>query len=268
MKKIGRSQQVLLSTSTTAYPTIGNVINCENYSRLDTLLRVTAYVLKFTRLLRLARKNRSSAGLTKHDISEATELWIREQQRQIASSKHFKNWQHQLGLYSDNGILCCKGRLGNAALPWASKFPILLKARHHFATLIIWHCHQIVHQGGVKETLTDLRSADWLMLGRYLVRKLLFGCVVCRRVQGRSLKGVAPPPLPEFRVKESPPCQRAWILLDHSMSRVLRKWSNATCAYSHAALAERFIWSSCRTSASPTSSFVSVDLSHVEVCQR
>ena len=46
--------------------------------------------------------------------------------------------------------------------------------------------------GGVKSTLTELRSRFWIVQGRQFVRKLLYECVVSRRLEGRP--HVAPPP--------------------------------------------------------------------------
>ncbi|CAB3980680.1 RNA-directed DNA polymerase from mobile element jockey [Paramuricea clavata] len=59
--------------------------------------------------------------------------------------------------------------------------------------------------GGVKATLTELRSKFWLVRGRNSVRKLLFNCVTCKKQDGRAYKALNSPPLPEFRVKEAPP---------------------------------------------------------------
>jgi len=58
--------------------------------------------------------------------------------------------------------------------------------------------------GGVKETLAELRSTFWIVRGRYFVRKLLFGCTVCKKFQGKPYKTPPPPPLPSCRVKEAP----------------------------------------------------------------
>ena len=59
--------------------------------------------------------------------------------------------------------------------------------------------------GGVKSTLTELRSRFWIVQGRQFVRKLLYQCVVCRKLEGGPYKAPPPPPLPQFRLKEEPP---------------------------------------------------------------
>ena len=73
--------------------------------------------------------------------------------------KNFENLKQQLGLYSgEDDILRCKGRLGNAPLDIATRYPILLPRGHHVTRLIVEACHRKVNHGGVKETLVELRS--------------------------------------------------------------------------------------------------------------
>ena len=43
------------------------------------------------------------------------------------------------------------------------------------------------------------------------MKKILRGCVVCRRFEGAPYKGVSAPPLPEFRVQESRPFQTTGV---------------------------------------------------------
>lgn len=58
---------------------------------------------------------------------------------------------------------------------------------------------------GVKDTLTELRTRFWLVKGRHTVRKIIHNCVICRKFEGKPYGTPTSPPLPESRVKESPP---------------------------------------------------------------
>ena len=60
-------------------------------------------------------------------------------------------------------------------------------------------------QGGVKETLTEIRSKYWDVRGQQFVRKIIHKCVTCHKVEGLNYRSVPPSLLPEFRVQESPP---------------------------------------------------------------
>ena len=82
---------------------------------------------------------------------------------------------------------------------------ILLPKKGHLAILVVRRAHERVLHNGVKDTLTEVRSKFWLLKGRTLIKKVVHQCVTCRRFEGKPYLGPAPPPLPEFRVKESPP---------------------------------------------------------------
>ena len=115
-------------------------------------------------------------------------------------------WKRQFGVFTDeHGIMRCMGRLSQAQLPASAKYPILLDKSHYITSLFVRDSHKRVMHGGVKLTLTELRSRFWIVQGRQFVRKLLYECVVCRRLEGRPYVAPPPPPLPEFRVKEEPP---------------------------------------------------------------
>ena len=45
----------------------------------------------------------------------------------------------------------------------------------------------------------------WIVQGRNFVKRILGQCVVCRKFEGKPYRAPLPPPLPTFRVEESPP---------------------------------------------------------------
>ena len=88
-------------------------------------------------------------------------------QTSLHPNKKFEGWKQEFALFSDrDGFLRCGGRLSHADLPYSAKHPILLDANHGFTMLVISDCHERVMHGGVKETLTELRSKFWLVKGR------------------------------------------------------------------------------------------------------
>ena len=107
----------------------------------------------------------------------------------MKGKEKFKMRSHQLGLFEDDkGVIRCQGRLGNCELTDSAKYPILLDASHHLTTLVVWRCHERVMHGGVKETLTELRSNFWIVRGRYFIRSLLFRCTVCKKFEGKRIR--------------------------------------------------------------------------------
>ena len=203
-----KSRTVNLIVNTTPQ-TLSNIINIENFGTLDRLVRVTAYVLRFVKILK-AKTRKSDLdvepSLTVNEIRESRELWIKEMQRKLPEKNQFEQWKAEFGLYTDEqDIWRCKGRLEKANLPQSAKHPILVDKEHYFASLIVYDSHRRVMHNGVKETLTDIRSQYWIVRGRQFVRKLIGRCSICRRFEGKPYQAPPPPPLPEFRVRETPP---------------------------------------------------------------
>ncbi|XP_022792234.1 uncharacterized protein LOC111331393 [Stylophora pistillata] len=144
--------------------------------------------------------------LTSQDIAVAEKLWIKEIQKSLSKNSKFEIWKRQFGIFTDeHGIMRCTGRLSQAQLPASAKYPILLDKSHYITSLFVRDSHKRVMHGVVKSTLTELRARFWIVQGRQFVRKLLYECVVCRRLEGGPCVAPPPPPLPEFRVKEEPP---------------------------------------------------------------
>ena len=178
------------------------VIDCKKFSRLDRLLTITALVLRFIRKLKsLGREALVPVDIPEEDIFKAEELWIRDIQTKLTSNTNFRNWEGECGVFPyPSGIFRCGGRLANAELSESEKHPALLDASHYFTLLIVGACHESVHHNGVKETLTELQSRFWIVHGRQVVKKILHGCTICHRLQGKPYSPPIPPALPSFRV--------------------------------------------------------------------
>ena len=95
--------------------------------------------------------------------------------------------------------------MSNSDLPSSAQTPILLDKSHPLTALIVMDAHRRVLHNGVKETLTELRSAYWLIWGRQFVHKVIHSCLTCRKLEGRPFQSVSSPPLPEYRVRQSQP---------------------------------------------------------------
>ena len=120
------------------------LIKCEDYSSLDRLLRVTALVLRYIRILK-SRSQRSipiEGATTLCDIDQARLCWIQESQAMLTQDVKFPSWKHQFSLFLDGSqIWRCGGRMSNSDLPLSSQNPILLDKRHHLARLVVLDAH-------------------------------------------------------------------------------------------------------------------------------
>ena len=86
-------------------------------------------------------------------------------------------------------------RLSNSHLGIEAQKPTILPRDHRLT--------EIVHHGGVRTTLTELRSRFWVPKGRQTIKKLLKKCVTCKRWQGSAYNNPKTAALPEFRAKEA-----------------------------------------------------------------
>ena len=185
---------------------LDKIIDIARYSSCNHLLRVTALVLRFASNLicRIRGKNGliKSEGLTKEEIEQAESMWIKTAQRSVKDAKHFAQLQKQLGLYVESdGIIRCRGRIGNAALKFETRFPTIL-TDHPLASLVIEQAHERVLHNGLKSTLNEVCSGVWITRARQCVRKFIHNCNACRRFESLPYKHPTPPHLPEFRVEE------------------------------------------------------------------
>ena len=188
---------------------ISSIIDCKCYSTVQKLYRVTAYVLKFLSSL---KKEAHSPELMPQDRTVAERLWLMDCQLLLVSDCNFPAWRIQFDLFkADDELWRCGGRLQNTELPYSSKHPILLSKKHYLTSLLVMNAHQRVQHNGVKETLTEVRSKYWIIRGRSLVKAIIHKCVICKRFDGKPLKGPPAPPLPAFRVNEAPPFTSAAV---------------------------------------------------------
>ncbi|XP_068739253.1 uncharacterized protein [Montipora capricornis] len=131
---------------------------------------------------------------------------IKEVQKSLSKNPKFEIWRKQFGIFTNSqGIMRCNGRLSKADLPSSIKHPILLDKGHQITSLIVQDSHKRFMHGGVKLTLTELRARFWIVQGRKFVKKLLYKCVICQKLEGKPHQAPPSPPLLEFKVKECPP---------------------------------------------------------------
>ncbi|XP_065902557.1 uncharacterized protein [Dysidea avara] len=198
-----------------------DVIDCERFSSLLKLLNTTAYVFRFTRLLRNQIRSNASSRVsgclspTAEEITQSESYWIKSIQGDSFSAeiKHLATDRpsecvplvKQFALFLDGGILRCRGRLNNSTLPLNAKNPILLPHNHPFVTLLIQQYHERSRHSGVNDTLTLLRENYWILKGKRIVKQVISRCVTCLKCEGLPYRVTTTPDLPAERVSDDPP---------------------------------------------------------------
>jgi transposase InsO family protein len=198
---------------TATRPGIHHVIDISRHSTLNKLLNVTAYVLRFVKILMKQPSERGSPTVAERRVSQ--DKWILNSQ-ELTYSKEIENIQsksrnrlplvRQLRLFTDEkGFIRCGGRLHNAPLAEHTRFPYLLPTNHSFTALIVYDTHDKQLHSGIAATVTALRQTYWIISMRQYVKKLLRQCVTCKRVDGIPFKAPDPAPLPKIRMQQTIP---------------------------------------------------------------
>ena len=177
---------------------LSNIIDLGNLNGIHKLLRVTAYILRFT------KRRRNFGDITSDEIESARKkLWkISEQQLHAREQKtEFLKTKGSLRIFTEDEILRCGGRLTNSDLPYDSKHPIYLPRPSRLAKLLIEEAHDNVYHQKEKATLVEVRANYWIPQYRKLVRSLLKKCYLCKRLDSLSFSLPLSPPLPSIESK-------------------------------------------------------------------
>ena len=170
--------------TTAELPSIGQLIKCEVFSSLHRLLAVTAKVLRFCQML-LSKIHKDVPTPSSDDLTKAETLWIIKAQKVLVKDKNFPQWRKQFDLFQDNDkVWRCRGQIQNASVSFSTNHPILLHQTHFLTTLFVQRAHERVMHGGVKATLTELRSRVWIVRGRNFVKRILGQCTIVRSLKG------------------------------------------------------------------------------------
>ena len=190
---------------------ISTLLHLENYSNLQHLYRVTAYLYMFYNI-HIRQTKVSHTEMQRY----AEKQWIKYEQKKYYGnvrsylkgeiSKPNTSLPKQIDLFlDDEDLIRCSGRFKYATLCDEIKYPILLPKESHLTTLIVQDRHKRVKHSGVKDTLLEVRENFWIPKGRRMIKSIIYKCVVCRRLNAKPFKAPGPPPLPAIRLSEMPP---------------------------------------------------------------
>ena len=186
---------------------ISNIIDIDRFSSLERLLKVTSLVVRFIENLKAKKKKQpiNCSEVSAKEMFAAEKYWVLDVQSTLRKEPKFNQLKQNLGLFEEEQVLRCKGRLNYSDLEFDGKFPIILPRENRFTELVVFACHQRVCHNGLKSTLAELRSRYWVPQGRQFVKRVLRKCFICRKVEGKSYAPPQTADLPDFRVKEAPP---------------------------------------------------------------
>ena len=218
-------------------------VDLRRFSRLNKLLAVTVWVLRFLLSLFLKhsrnkgpplarfaadkllspyfqfQRNRSAqygslrslGPVQANELTLAKLLWVRLVQRlhfpdlSFSSTRAKKSSMvRQLGLALDHhGIIRCLGRLSSTSVFRES--PALLPASSLFTNLVIFDMHWRLHHASPQRILAEIRKEFWILRGRSVIRKVLRHCTWCKRCIGGPFRLPHMADLPDYRVTPARP---------------------------------------------------------------
>ena len=118
---------------------IAAVIDVNDYSSLQRLVRMTAWVRRFIDNARgSAKDNEKSAGRLGMDELKRAEIeWLKSVQNDLRKQGNFKQIVSELDIKEDRNVLRCGGRLVNSDLEIDARKPVILPRQHRFTKLVI-----------------------------------------------------------------------------------------------------------------------------------
>lgn len=214
-----RSGQVTVQFNNMEQTSTDLLLKLENYSKLKTVLRVTAWIMRFTHNLRSGEKKQGE--LTAEELADAERYWILEAQNQVFRKErdelragkdiHRGSRIRDLKPFLDeHGLICLGGRLQHSDMSFSERHPYILPSDHRLSEMWIRQCHDQVMHSGTRDTLMQLRDKYWIPRARQITKKIIAACTTCKRFRVKAMQQTTAP-LPRDRVEESPPFETVGV---------------------------------------------------------
>lgn len=179
------------------FPSTSTLLKFENSSNYTRLLRGFAYILRYIHNLKNPN-SKFNGSLTLEEINKAYLQLIKLAQNEsykeeIYTLQKSKQLNHKSKLLpldpflDEEGILRVGGRLNLSTYDSDKRNPIIIDSKHHLTKLIFRHEHFKQMHVGPQSLLYAIKQYLWPIGGRELARRTYRNCVVCRRLQGRTL---------------------------------------------------------------------------------
>ena len=200
-----------------------NTTRFEHFSDFNTLIKAVGPLLHIARSFTQARQGDNGHGWhicrkspTEEELEKAKELVIKSVQHECYSEEltcietslnlPLSSGLRKLHPFLDStGILRVGGRITQAKLSTDETNPIIVPGRHHLGNLIVRHHHQAVKHQGRHFTEGAIRASGiWLVGAKRSISGLLFKCVTCRRLRGKT-EHQQMSDLPAERLQVAPP---------------------------------------------------------------
>lgn len=189
------------------------------FSKLQTLLRVTALCLRFGNNCRNPRE-KITHPLTLSEIGKSLTICVKLTQSidfcdeiKMLSTNREINHSPMLKLMpflDNNGIIRVGGRLQNSELPYDVKHPILLTKSNPLSKLIISDAHEKTLHGGLTLTLAYVNKHFWILSGTQLAKSIIQKCMKCFKYSAKASQQIMGN-LPSVRLNVTRPFKHSGV---------------------------------------------------------
>uniref|UniRef100_A0A914N5G5 Integrase catalytic domain-containing protein n=1 Tax=Meloidogyne incognita TaxID=6306 RepID=A0A914N5G5_MELIC len=167
------------------------------------LIRVTAFVMRFIKKLRPNFSTISTDGPFSAEDFKTAEILLMKNDQEI-----FLEDCGEKTLVDKNGI---KQKWYYGKMEPNLAQPIMLSCHSPLTTHIIRRIHENLQHGGVDWTLTEFLRSYWCSKARQTVRKVIGGCLKCRRISSTPFAKPEIPPHPTDRVVRHVPFESSGV---------------------------------------------------------
>ncbi|XP_075162898.1 uncharacterized protein LOC142235533 [Haematobia irritans] len=185
-----KSKVMSYNSSSLSYPEL-----LLKYSKLQTLLRVTALCFRFLYNCRNASKKRT-CPLTLSETNESLLRYVKLTQGvdfrtelfALSTNAPLKNTSilKLMPFLDKENIIRVGGRLGNSSLSYDLKHPMLLSKANPLSSLIISDAHGRTLHGGVTLTMSYVNRKFWIISGNTLAKTIIRNCIPCFKYTAKT----------------------------------------------------------------------------------
>ena len=192
------SQNLVATVVAPNEESVADRINCSRFSKWDSLIGVTAMLLRACKRFRRQPGNMDPQP-TIEDRREAELFWIKVAQRDIELESCKK-----LRPACENGVYTVGGRTERwMGCTWNQQRFILLPQGNHVSQLIALDIHNKGGHLGIASSMSKVRSRYWIIGLRMLMKNIINQCRKCKD-RLKCMQAQIMSPLPLERIKPCP----------------------------------------------------------------
>jgi hypothetical protein len=174
----------------------------ERISSYEKLVRVTAWILRFSFNCKSNKADQNFGSLTLEEINKAEMILFKIVQKESFEGAEDKKLKTLKIVVDSSDVLRIESKISRREDLSEFRYSILLPSDHSLVIKLIRKEHEKSGHAGVQILMSILRERFWILKCRKTVRKVIRGCTRCKRFSVKPIE-VMSAPLPEDRVRDA-----------------------------------------------------------------